>query len=131
MTLKINIETVPQSQQRYATLGDYWLDDSGMHQIRISEMADERYEFLVMMHELAEYFLCQHRGILEPDIMAFDIAFEAMNADPMAEPGNHPQAPYHVEHRFAEDMIERPLAEALGVDWSEYETYCAFLCEAM
>ena len=128
---RLVVEVIPQDRQRYDTLGDYWQDPDGTLQIRITEMADWRYVWLVLMHELAEYGLCLHRGISEPDIMAFDIAWEARNTDPNAEPGNDPEAPYYFEHGFAENEIERPMAEALEVDWDQYATYCAGLCEAM
>jgi len=100
-------------------------------QVRVTEMGNWRKELLVVMHELAESFVCLHRGIPEPEIMAFDIAWEAVNTNPEAEPGNDPAAPYHAEHRFAEEVIERPMAEALGVDWADYEMNCVSLCEAM
>lgn len=129
--MELCFKTVPQEKMRYASLGDYFLDDDGVHQIRVTSMKDWRYEFLVFMHECAEYFLCIHRKIPEPEIMAFDIQYEANRTEPASEPGNDPKAPYHKEHRFAEEVIEKPLAKALDVDWDVYESYCVQLCEDM
>ena len=61
--MKINIETIPHSDQRYPTVGDYWDDENGVIQVRVSDMKDWRYEALVVMHELIEMFLTKHRGI--------------------------------------------------------------------
>ena len=119
--MKINIEVIPHDKQRYETVGDYWVDEAGTQQVRISDMGNDNYAFLVAMHELTELYLCQKRGIKEPDIMAFDEAFEAArqpgNED---EPGDDPKAPYRKEH-FTATTIERIIAAELGVDWGEYD----------
>ena len=129
----IDIRSVPQEDQRYATLGDYFDDIEGgkpVKRIRVTQMKDERYEFLIAIHELVEEALTRYHGVAEADILAFDLQFEAERRQGKhildAEPGNDPRAPYDYEHRFAEN-IERILALALGVDWHAYETYCASL----
>lgn len=127
--MDIEIKTIPQSQQRYETIGDYWFDADRTLQIRVSDVGDWRYEALVAVHELVEVLLCKDRGISEPEIMAFDKAFEAgkklaVAPDVDAEPGDDPSAPYRREHRFAEN-VERLLAAELGVNWTDYD---AVLC---
>ncbi len=42
--MDIHIKTVPHKEQRYNTVGDYWIEDRVI-QIRVSEMGNEDYEF--------------------------------------------------------------------------------------
>lgn len=118
--MKIVIESIPHDQHRYPTVGDYWEDKDGTQQIRVSAMRDPRYEVLVALHELIEYYLCLQRGIKEEDIMAFDKT-QLNSSNPYVEdPGHNPAAPYHSEHVFAE-CVERLVARELGVNWQDYE----------
>jgi len=116
----INIGIIPHNEHRYETVGDYWYPSSSKMEVRISDMQNEDYEFLVLMHELIEAHLCRKRGIEEPAIKVFDETFEA-NRKPgnTDEPGFDPTAPYFKEHCFA-TFIETQLAEELGIDWEEY-----------
>lgn len=120
--------TVPHDGQRYETVGD-WFTVHGCDLITISDMNNWKYERLVLVHELIEAMLCEARGISEEAVTAFDKAFEEKrepgNTD---EPGHDPTAPYHREHVFAEH-IERLLAEAMGVDWTEYDNTVAGLSQ--
>jgi hypothetical protein len=120
--MKIDIQTIPHSEHRYPTVGDYWVEE-GVLRIRVSEMKSWKHELLVIIHELIEYYLTMWAGIQEPAIKAFDEQFErerdlGLHPDD-AEPGDDPRAPYRREHRFAEN-IERMLAWVLRVDWDEY-----------
>jgi hypothetical protein len=110
----IKIETIPHENQRYDTIGDWQrLGDDVI--IRVSNMNNELYEFLVGIHELIEMYLCEVYGITEKEVDAFDISHpEAI------EPGNLPDAPYYRPHLIA-TIIERMLADELGVDWDKYE----------
>ncbi len=126
MALHIYIDTIPHSEQRYSTVGDYWwppVQRTGMTErleVRVSDMGNEDYEFLVAIHELIEAHLTRMRGISEDEITAFDVAFEAARTtDSIDEPGDHPDAPYRYEHFFA-TSIERLIAAELGVDWMAY-----------
>lgn len=122
--MKINIEAIPHHEQRYPTVGDYWLDENGVEQVRVSAMPDWRYEVLIAMHELLEWVITKHRNIAEEAISDFDIRFENSRNEGLAigEPGDHPHAPYRKEHFFATN-IERLLAAELDVDWHEYDRY--------
>ena len=124
MALRMNIETVPHEAQRYPTVGDYWLDENGVEQIRVSEMIDWRYEVLVAVHEIVEMALTRQRGIEEQHISEFDIRFEQDKAKGLVsgEAGDNANAPYRKEHFFA-TSLERLFAAELGVDWSEYDRY--------
>ena len=118
---RIKIAIIPHEAHRYETVGDYWYPSEERMELRISDMGNEDYEFLVLIHELIEAHLCRKRGILEPDIKAFDEAFEAKRPEGNTdEPGFDPAAPYIKEHTFA-TKIERQLADELGVDWKEYD----------
>ena len=116
------VAQVPHRKQRYETVGD-WIPGKPA-QIRVSRMRDQRYVFLVALHEMIEYELCKMHGISDEEVVAFDVNFEAerrLNLHPMdAEPGDHPKAPYRNEHEFA-TMIEMMVAQKLGVSWSDYE----------
>ncbi len=116
------ISQVPHKKQRYETVGD-WIPGRPA-QIRVSRMKDQRYVFLVALHEMIEYELCKMHGITDREVVAFDVNFEAerrLNLHPLeAEPGDHPKAPYKNEHEFA-TMIEMMVAQKLGVSWSDYE----------
>ena len=119
--MNINIQTIPNDQHRYSTCGDWWLDNQGNIQIRVSDMGNPDYEALVALHELVEVLLCKKRGITTEQVDAFDKAFEAArepgNDD---EPGDDPKAPYKKEHFFATN-IEALTSAELGVDWQTYE----------
>lgn len=117
----IKIEVIPHGSQRYPTVGDYWYQYAQKLQVRISDLGDPDYEFLVLIHELVESHLCQKRGIPEQSIKEFDMKYEEERdpEDKITEPGDSPRAPYRREHQFA-TKIERIVAQELGVDWAEY-----------
>jgi hypothetical protein len=120
--MKIEIKSIPHDQHRYETIGDYW-EIGGVLHIRVSKMSDWRYEFLVILHELVEFFLCKHRGIKEPDIKKFDEMFEeertrGLHTDD-EEPGWDKRSPYRQEHAWAE-TIEKLAAMFLSVNWKKY-----------
>lgn len=122
--LNITIKTIPHSEQRYDTTGDYYEKDSAL-EFKISELTDPRYEMLIAVHELIERLLCQQRGITDAEIDKFDMLYEELrkaNFPVEVEPGNDLAAPYFKEHRFA-TQVERMLADQLGVNWEEYENY--------
>lgn len=113
--MSITIITVPYSEMRYPTAGDWvWVDETNL-QIRVADVGNRKYEALVAVHELVEALLCQAHGITTAEVDAFDKAF-----GDDGEPGDHPDAPYRKEHFFA-TSIERLLAAELGVDWLDYD----------
>jgi hypothetical protein len=122
--MKIQIETIPHEQQRYPTVGDYWEDEGGVEQVRVSNMIDWRYEILVAVHELVEWALTKHRGIDEAAISDFDVDYERLRETGVVkgEPGDSAKSPYRREHFFATNL-ERLLAAELDVDWFEYDQY--------
>jgi hypothetical protein len=130
--MKILIETVMHSEQRYPTVGDWqWLTagecglESAEHpgeltlRIRVSEMNDWRCEALVAVHELIEALLCKQAGISEQEVDAFDTEFITREGV-HSEPGDSMAAPYHYQHKIASHM-EGQLARDLDVSWKDYE----------
>ncbi len=117
----IYIKSIPHSEQRYNTCGDYWMDEVGDIQIRVSNLNEPRYEELVAFHELAEVLLVLARGISLVDIDNFDKNYEKKrrNGD-TSEPGDAYDAPYNMEHFFA-TTVERMLSREYEVDWFNYE----------
>jgi len=120
VSLRIIIETIHQEDQRYPTVGD-WLFTGDVLQITVSDMQNDKYAFLVGIHEAVEAFLCRDRGIKEEDVSAFDTWFESRRPEGNTdEPGDDINAPYRKEH-FTATNIERLIASELGVDWSKYD----------
>lgn len=126
--MKIIIETIPHEEQRYETIGDWMLNSEGDIKIHVSDMGEgkENYEFLIALHELLEAKLCSEHAISGKEVDEFDMKFELDRESGKhsleEEPGDDPQAPYKDEHFFA-TSIERLVAQALGVDWKQYEDY--------
>ena len=120
--VKFVISEVPHRKQRYQTVGD-WIPGKPAN-ILVSNMKDERYVFLVALHELVEYELCRMKGIGDERVVEFDRKFEGERRRGLhcvwEEPGDDPRAPYRSEHQFA-TMIERLVAQKLAVKWTEYE----------
>lgn len=121
--MDIYIKTIPHKMQRYDTVGDWWFEADTLH-IRVSDMGDPNYEFLVAFHEQAEAMLCLERGIPEDIVMEFDKKFEEERSqglhDRADEPGLAKDAPYRNEHFFA-NIVEGVMANELGVNIKDYE----------
>jgi hypothetical protein len=116
--MRIVIETMPHSTQRYPTVGDWWTDPDGTWNIRVSEMNHWVPEFLVALHELVEMAGCKQHGVDEDAVTRFDMQWQAFgNID---EPGDDATSPYYNQHQFASGL-ERIMAAQLGVSWPWYE----------
>lgn len=122
--MEIRIKTIPIENMRYPTVGDYWYDTEGVLEVRIAEMGNELYHKLVMIHELVEEALTKHRGLSEPDIMAFDIYYEKRRDQGLvpedSEPGFDANAPYLKEHTLA-TSIEMMMCALAGESWTDYD----------
>jgi len=121
--MNITIQTIDHAKHLYPTAGDWRFDQWGDLNIKVSNMGDWKFEFLVAFHEQIETVLCKVHGIKEEDVTAFDIAFEKERAegkhDEYADPGDDSRAPYYIQHRYA-TTVEREMATHLGVDWGAY-----------
>lgn len=113
--MRIVIETIPHEDQRYPTVGDWWVDEAGTWQIRVSELGNEKAAFLVGIHELVEMACCLSDGITQEQVDEFDKNYQGKG-----EPGGDVNAPYFVQHHKA-TSIEETVAPWLDVDWREYE----------
>lgn len=118
--MKIRIDTIPHKDQRYPTVGDWFIEDDTIV-IRVSQMDSWRHEALVIIHELVELFLCRGDGVSQEKVDAFDKEFERnrMEGDE-SEPGESDGAPYNKQHRLASG-VERTVAAGLNVNWERYE----------
>ncbi len=116
--MKIIIESIPASQQRYDTCGDWWFDQDGTLQLRVSSddptLTTENHQLLVALHELVEAKLCQARGITQQQVDDYDMGSEQYFKENGEEPGDQFDAPYRREHRFAM-LIEHLMAHELGL----------------
>lgn len=107
---RIIIECLPQEQMRYDTTGDWFWDNDGNLIIQVvgGDPLDDDAAFLVALHELVETKLCHKAGITQGAVDTFDFTFKGEG-----EPGDHPDAPYRVQHRHAM-LIEHMMALFLG-----------------
>lgn len=115
--MKIHIETIPSKGQRYPTCADYYMLPSGVIEVKVNEMGDERAEIMVVLHELIEAFLCRYALIDWTDIDKFDMKFSKKNKSD--EPGDKKNAPYHKEHMIA-TKVEKMLCKEFGLTWKQY-----------
>jgi hypothetical protein len=144
----ITVTTIPHNDQRYDTIGDWVFDEREGHvTVLVSELEDWRMGFACAIHELIETALCIRAGVDESVVSRFDILYEARRQCALvgnpteeqkeqdtllarvfdclctptedSEPGEDKHAPYRAQHAFA-DGIERLLAYALDLSWSDY-----------
>jgi len=115
----IHFKTIPHSEQRYPTCGDYWLEGE-TYEIRVSKMSDWRYEFLVLFHELLELAWVIYNKVPIEEIDSFDQNFEKNRVNKEDEPGDNTDAPYYWGHQYA-TICEKIAAHILRVDWNIYE----------
>lgn len=112
--MNIQVTTISHTEQRYATTGDWWFDDNGDLQVRISNVEDTESEALVALHEIVEALLCRHRGISEESVTEFDTTHPELE-----DPGSSPLAPYHKEHTSA-TAIELSVCKELDMGWEDH-----------
>lgn len=122
----IDIQFIPHDEQRYNTVGDWWYDDAtadfpcGTARIRISKLTSGRMMAALALHELVEMWLCQFFNVDQMLVDAFDRDFMLLHPNDDAEPGDDPEAPYHIQHGFA-TAVERMFIAACGINWKEYD----------
>jgi hypothetical protein len=88
--------------------------------IRVSKLPCWEMEALIAVHELVEVLICRADRVEQKSVDDFDIEFENRRAKGNNdEPGDDPNAPYKKQHCIATG-VERILAAALGVNWSDY-----------
>ncbi len=108
----ISISVIPKDQQRYDTTGDWFVADGTIH-VKVADLKNNDYNFLLGIHEMVEAYLCQKSGVTDDVVTAWD------KAHPGLEPGDDMAAPYFEQHMFA-TKVERLVAKRLGVSWKAY-----------
>lgn len=124
--MNINIKTIPHSGQRYPTVGDWWWEENGDLEVRVSDMGNPVYEWLVAEHEINEALKCKADGVVEKVVSEFDMRFENLREQYPdiigdQEPGDMVSAPYHPQHIGA-TQIEKFSASFHGVNWDDYNS---------
>ena len=110
----INIQIIPHGCMRFQSqYGDYWVDENGSLQIRVSEYADPRDARDIAIHELLEAWRCAEAGIPFEEIDKFDVEHSDH-----PDPGLLPSAPYHKQHIQSME-IEYLIARQDGRDFAE------------
>lgn len=121
---KIVIEFIPHETQRYSTIGDWFWDEDGVLQIKVSQLPNDPKKLkalAIALHELFETGLCIDQGITQEEVDRFDMAYEKTRPEgDESEPGDQLEAPYRDQHCFATAM-ERMFIAACGISWAEYE----------
>lgn len=112
--MKVDIQFINKSQQRYDTCGD-WEWDGKTLTIRANLMLDWRKQLLVAIHELVEAALCINNDVSQEVVDEWD--FNHPEAD---EPGELDGCPYRFEHETAV-KVERLIAEGFGINFEDYE----------
>lgn len=130
--MRVVIETIPHNKQRYDTVGDWWWDAGVLH-IRVSRLNNAEEEHLIAIHEYVEALLCAEQNIDQNEVTDFDKRWlngpyhtPFRPGDRRAEPGDSPEAPYHLQHGVATG-IERILASAMNLNWGIYEQHLSEL----
>lgn len=120
--MDIIIKVIPESEQRAEVNGaDWFWDEAGNLQVRVSPMSDWRYETLLGIHEAVEAVMCKFNGVSQKSVDEFDIEYDKAHPnEPDLNAGDDPAAPYKLEHTFA-TAIERILAGVLKVSWKLYD----------
>lgn len=118
MSLNIEIKTIPQSEQRYVTVGDYWTEGD-KEVFRITDCGNRKYEWMIAIHELIEKCLNEHLDITNKQVDEFDMNWKEEEG---TECGDEPTCPYRESHCFA-TAAERMLCAAMGLSWAEYEEF--------
>lgn len=104
----IHIDFVNADQQRYDTIGDYYIKNKTLY-IKITKFRNKLIEFSILVHEIIEALLVVARGISIDKIDEFDMSFTGKG-----EPGDEKDCPYKKEHKFA-TKIETMMDKELGI----------------
>lgn len=127
--MHIVIEMIPHCSQRYNTVGDWQYKQYGSDEtlyIKVSNMTNPRWEWLVARHELDEALLCKARGITEKEVDSYD--FSHLDAG-SSDFDSNMDAPYYLEHCSAL-AAEWQFARELKIDWQSYTEEIQRLCKS-
>jgi hypothetical protein len=119
--MRIIIESIPHSQQRYDTYGDWqFIGDELIIKVSEFPFPEQKIDqntitYLIGLHEMIEAILCQKDGVTEQQVDEWDKSHPELE-----EPGEDSRAPYFIQHQIASGF-ERGLCKFLGLSWEEYE----------
>lgn len=119
--MNIHILVIPESEQRKEVNGaDWFFDEKGDLQVRVSPMSDWRYEIALAFHEAFEAVLCKQNGVTQKQVDDFDMAYDLAHPnDPDLNAGDEADAPYSSEHNYSE-IVDRLFIGACGLKWGPY-----------
>ena len=115
--MKITLEVIPHEQQRLHAIGDWYFELNGDLVVRVSDLGDWRYNFLVARHEMDEAILCMKDGITTQ--MVDDDQKKALPTDDPDSFSGYPGACLQNQHNDALSA-EWVMSRLLNVDWIEY-----------
>ena len=110
----ISLQVLKPEVMRYETVGDWYEHKLAGPIITVADLGNDDQNFLILVHELIEWYLCGKVGVTEKDVDVYDKAH--LEDD---DPGLNQDAPYHKQHMTAFG-IEVLLAGLLEVNWNEY-----------
>lgn len=118
--MNVTIKVIPEHEHRSGISGaDWFFDQNGDLQVRVSKLSDWRREIILGFHEAVEAVLCAHNGVSQSAVDDFDARYDAEHSSDL-NAGDDPLAPYQHEHTLA-TAVERILAAELRVQWLEYD----------
>jgi hypothetical protein len=115
--LKITIEFISHKEQRLGAIGDWFFEHNGDLVVRVSDLGDWRYNFLVGRHEMDEALLCMHHGITT-EMVDKDQINAADTDDPDSFSG-YPGSCLQNQHNDSL-AAEWVMSRLLGVNWKSY-----------
>lgn len=126
--MNITIKVIPPNEHRSCVDGcDWYWDENGDLQVRISPLSDWRHEVLLAIHETVEAIMCKHNGVSQEAVDKFDVEYDKSHPnEPDLNAGDDAKAPYFREHCLA-TAIERILCAELDVHWKTYDDDLAHL----
>jgi len=110
----ISLQVLKPEIMRYETVGDWYEHKIIGPIIAVADLGNDDQNFLILAHELIEWYLCKKTGVTEKEVDVYDKAH--LEDD---DPGLNQDAPYHKQHMTAFG-IEVMLAGLLEVNWNEY-----------
>lgn len=149
----IDARTIPHSEQRYPTVGDWWVNTDNLTgkttlYVRASDTGDWRANQSIIIHEIVEAVACIENGVEPESLDRFDTAYEMVREDAKtwvdaeaklkkefgghceitedSEPGEDLHAPYRHQHAIA-TQVEWIVSEAMHLPWKVYEEEIAAL----
>lgn len=117
------MSVVPLSQIRNRDVGDWYVTPNDTLIVLAAETGSWRYNYLLLIHEAVEAWLCRRHCVTEDAVNEWDGAYDGDS------PGDDPHAPYHAEHVWA-TRVERIASWLLLVSWTRYEDRVDELWEA-